>query len=101
MFNVCILAHCRQPLLLICDVLFKLIFLQSHGFVCICYLLMYFEHTACQPLSFKNTLSNDDMCQPCPMFSNTTDIAVAVCPCDPGYFRPLDGSEDAMPCTRK
>ena len=28
-------------------------------------------------------------------------MAVAVCPCNPGYFRPLDGSEDAMPCTRE
>ena len=35
------------------------------------------------------------------MLTNTTDMAVAVCPCNPGYFRPLDGSEDAMPCTRE
>ena len=38
------------------------------------------------------------MCQPCPVLTNTTDI---VCPCNPGYFRPLDGSEDTMPCTRE
>ena len=43
------------------------------------------------------------MCQSCPLFSNTTesDTAVAVCPCDSGYYRPLDGSEDASPCTRE
>ena len=42
------------------------------------------------------------MCKPCPLFSNTSadDVAVAVCPCDEGYFRPSDDSENAMHCTR-
>ena len=65
--------------------------------------LSLISNTACQPFTFKNTLSNDNMCQPCPMFSNTSGVATAtaVCPCDSGYFRPLDGSEDTMACTRE
>ena len=57
--------------------------------------------TACEPFHFKNTLSNTEMCKPCPLFSNTSEPAMKVCPCDDGYFRPSDGSEDAMPCTRE
>lgn len=55
--------------------------------------------TVCPPFTFKNTLSSTDVCQPCPLFTNTTDsdTAVAVCPCDPGYYRTED--EDALPCT--
>ena len=41
------------------------------------------------------------MCKPCPMFSNTSEPAMEMCPCDDGYFRPSDGSEDAMNCTRE
>ena len=41
------------------------------------------------------------MCKPCPMFSNGSEPAMEVCPCDDGYFRPSDGSEDAMRCTRE
>ena len=60
------------------------------------YVLMY---AACPPFTFKSTLSNTDVCQPCPLFSNTTDsdTAVAVCPCDPGYYR--NEGEDALRCT--
>ena len=43
------------------------------------------------------------MCKPCPLFSNTSagDVATVVCQCDEGYYRPSDGSEDAMRCTRE
>ena len=41
------------------------------------------------------------MCKLCPLFSNTTEWAMEVCPCDDGYFRLSDGSEDAMNCTRE
>ncbi|XP_065901652.1 uncharacterized protein [Dysidea avara] len=53
---------------------------------------------ACPPFTFKNTLSNTDTCQPCPSFSNTTesDTGVAVCPCDPGYYRIRD--DPTLPC---
>ena len=67
------------------------------------YIAIHILNTACPPFTFNNTLSNTDKCQPYPMFSNTTDEASAVCPCNPGYFRSSDGirSEDTMPCTRK
>ena len=57
------------------------------------------HYTACPPFTFKNTLSNADMCQPCPLFSNTTenDTAVTECPCDPGYYRAEN--EAALPST--
>ncbi|XP_065890002.1 ephrin type-B receptor 3-like isoform X2 [Dysidea avara] len=55
---------------------------------------------ACPPFMFKNTLSNTDICQPCPAYSNTTesDTGVDVCPCFPGFYRAM--GEDAMRCTR-
>ena len=58
-------------------------------------------YIACPPFKFKNTLSNTDLCESCPPFSNTTgnDTAVSVCQCDPGYYR--TDSEDALPCTSK
>ena len=66
------------------------------------YLQAFFKfnpNTACPPFTFKDTLSNTDVCQPCPLFSNTTenDTAVTVCPCDPGYYMAVN--EAALPCT--
>ena len=62
------------------------------------YLHISLYFTACPPFTFKNTLSNTDTCQPCPSFSNTTesDTGVAVCPCDPGYYRIRD--DPTLPC---
>ena len=55
--------------------------------------------TACPPFTFKSTLSNTDVCHPCPLFSNTTenDTGATVCPCDPSYYRAVN--EDDLPCT--
>ena len=59
------------------------------------------HHAACETFHFKSTLSNTDVCKPCPSFSNTSEIASGVCPCYDGYFRPTDGSEDDTACTRE
>ena len=69
--------------------------------MCILNYVLIISYTACPPFTFKNTLSNTDMCQPCPLFGKTTDsdAAVAVCPCDPGYYR--TENEDDLPCTSK
>ena len=69
--------------------------------VCVLYLIDLFVTTACEPFHLKNTLSNTEMCKPYPLFSNTTEPAMELCPCDDGYFRPSDGSEDAMRCTHE
>ena len=60
-----------------------------------------FAFPACPPFMFKNTVSNTDMCQPCPAFSSTTknDTGVAVCPCFLGFYRAV--GEEAMRCTRE
>ena len=63
--------------------------------------MLFYYFSACEPFYFKDTLSSTEMCTPCPLFSNTSEPAMEVCPCDDGYFRPSDGSEDAMRCTRK
>ena len=59
------------------------------------------HYAACETFHFKSTLSNTDVCKLCPSFSNASEIASGVCPCDDGYFRPNDGSEDDIACTRE
>ena len=46
------------------------------NFLYMCMLLFF--PTACEPFHFKNTLSNTEMCKPCPLFSNTSELAMEV-----------------------
>ena len=97
--GVCVCLHMKSLSLFIAIMIVSVTLYLSTNVWCV--LIGLFSSTACPPFMFKNTLSNTDMCQPCPAYSNTTesDTGVDVCTCSPDFYRAM--GEDAMRCTRE